>query len=280
MLTKSRGVVAALIVLISAGLGAPIGASASASTTSNQVIVSGFSEKGDYIFNGISSVYSSHWAKVTATTTGIYLSYSNPAAKSFATFSFDPVAGQTLGVGTYNNVQRAAYRTAGFPGIEITGPGRPTGCNRITGNFRIWDIASDSSGALTRLDLTYVEHCAAGRPSNYGEVLINDAPQVGSLYASAVRIAFPDQTPTLPYVLTNPTARPQAVSLWQSATTVSHFTLAPVKPSCATSVPANSSCTYLLKLLPPRPGLYKATVLVASGGATLRVALSGPAGGV
>jgi len=250
------------------------------SGASNQVIVSGFSEKGDYIFNGVSSVYSTHWAKVTATTTGIYLSYNNPVRKSFATFSFDPVAGQTLRVGNFANVQRAAYRSAGYPGIEITGPGRPTGCTRVTGSFHIWAIASDSNGNISRLDLTYVEHCAAGRPSNYGEVLINDAPTVGTLVASATRITFPDQTPTLPYVLTNPTSQNQPVSLWQSATTVSHFTLTPAKPSCASSVPANSSCTYNVRLLPPRPGLYRATILVNSGGATLRVPLSGPAGGV
>jgi len=292
MSTRSRvSVILSTATMLAIGLPTLAGASPSAhsgvSTTlatnsegANQVIVSGFSEKGDYIFNGVSSVYSAHWAKVTATTTGIYLSYVNPASKSFATFSFDPVAGRTFTVGNYDNVQRADYRTAGFPGIEITGPGRPTGCTRITGSFHIWNIASDATGDITRLDLTYVEHCAAGRPSNYGEVLINDAPHIGSLYASATRITFPDQTPTLPYVVTNPTSKNLPISMWQSATTVSHFTLAPVKPSCAVSVPAASSCTYLIRLLPPKPGLYQATVLVNGDGATLRLALSGPAGGV
>jgi hypothetical protein len=292
MFTKSR-LAPVMIMAVILGIGVPALAGASSSnssstttslatttTTTNQVIVSGFSEKGDYIFKGVSSVYGAHWAKVAATTTGIYLSYLNPANKSFATFSFDPVAGQTFSVGNYDNVQRAAYRSAGFPGIEITGPGRPTGCTRITGSFHIWNIASDAGGNITRLDLTYVEHCAAGRPSNYGEVLINDAPHVGALFASATRITFPDQTPTLPYVLANPTSQNQPISFWQSATTVSHFTLSPLKQSCATSVPANSSCTYLIRLLPPKPGVYKATILVDSAGSTLRVALTGPAGGV
>ena len=251
--------------------------SAATTVSPEQIIVSGFSEKGDHIDNGVSSVYSTHWAKVTATTSGVYLSYVNTAAKTFASYSFVPVAGQTFNVGNYDNVQRAAYRSAGFPGIEITGPGRPTGC---TGSFHIWDIASSSSGTITRLDLTYVEHCGAGRPSNYGEVLINDAPHLGVLVASATRITFPDQTPTLPYVLTNPTSLPQPVSLWQSATTISHFTISPVKPSCASSVAANSSCTYLLRLVPPKPGIYKATVLEVSGDSVLRLDLSGPAGGV
>jgi hypothetical protein len=254
--------------------------SAATTASPDQIIVSGFSEKGDYIDNGVSSVHSNHWAKVAATTSGVYLSYVNTAAKTFASYSFDPVAGQTFTVGNYDNVQRAAYRSAGFPGIEITGPGRPTGCTRVTGSFHIWDIASSTGGTITRLDLTYVEHCGAGRPSNYGEVLINDAPHLGVLVASATRITFPDQTPTLPYVLTNPTSLPQPVSVWQSATTISHFTISPVKSSCASSVAANSSCTYLLRLVPPKPGIYKATVLVVSGDSILRLDLTGPAGGV
>ena len=293
MFIRSRRMVLVAMLLSVAAVPSVAGASSTTTTTTtvpqsqatttsstNQVIVSGFSEKGDYIFRGVSSVYEGHWARVSATTTGIYLSYNNPAAKSFATFSFDPVAGQTFKVGNYDNVQRAAYRVAGFAGIEVTGPGRPTGCGRLTGSFRIWDIAADTSGNVTRLDLTYVEHCGDGRPANYGEVLINDAPHVGALYTSAIRIAFPDQTPTLPYVVSNPTSSPQSISMWQSATTVSHFTLSPVKASCATTIPANATCTYLLRLLPPRPGLYKATVLVDSSGSTLRLALSGPAGGV
>lgn len=270
--------VAASIFVASTGAVANAATITSRTTTAPaQVIVSGFSEKGDGIDNGVSSVFSSHWTKVNATTSGIYLS--NKSATNFATFSFAPVAGQTLSVGTYNNVQRAAYRSAGFAGIEITGPGRPGGCTRLTGSFRILDLAADTNGTITRLDLTYVEHCGAGRPSNFGEVMINDAPLLGSLVASATRITFPDQTPTLPYVLTNPSPQPLPVSLWQSATTVSHFTVVPARPSCATTVAAHGSCTYLLRLAPPRPGNYIATVLLVSGKSILHLNLSGPASG-
>ncbi|HEY5303980.1 MAG TPA: hypothetical protein VIJ86_07985 [Acidimicrobiales bacterium] len=286
MVKTIRHILALLAVALMMFAG-PVNADASSSTTAStapvskmdQVIVSGFSEKGDGIDNGVSSVYVDHWVKVTATTSSIFLSYDNPSSKSFATFSFAPVAGQSLAVGNYINVQRAAYRSAGFPGLEITGPGRPSGCTRLMGSFRIWDIAADASGTISRLDLTYVEHCGDGRPSNFGEVLINDAPQLGVLFASAVRITFPDQTPTLPYELTNPTSQPQPISLWQSATTVSHFMITPAKPSCAVSVRAKSTCTYLIRLVPPKPGNYVATVLAASGTSTLHLSLSGPAGG-
>ena len=243
----------------------------------DQVVVSGFSEKGDFIARGVSSVYWSHWAHVDATTSGIYLATAGATAR--ATFAFDPVAGQLLTVATYDNLQRASARSAGFAGINVTGPGEPAGCVRLTGSFRIWDLAADAAGTITRLDLTYVEHCGAGRPSNFGEVLINDAPHVGSLTASAAHITFPDQTPTLPYQLNNSSSQPQGVALWQSATSVSHFSVT-TSVSCTHVVPAHATCTYLLRLLPPRPGTYRSTLLVTSSGASIALPLSGTAGGV
>ncbi len=249
-----------------------------AHTGADQVIVSAFSEKGDFVARGVSSVYS-HWASVDATTAGIYLVASTRGATARDTFAFDPVAGQPLTVATYDNLQRASARSAGFAGINVTGPGEPAGCARLSGSFRIWELAADAAGTITRLDLTYVEHCGAGRPSNFGEVLINDAPRVGSLTASAARITFPDQTPTLPYQLTNASALPQGVSLWQSATSVSHFAVA-TSASCTHVVAAHATCTYLLRLVPPRPGVYRSTLLVTSAGASIALPLSGTAGGV
>ncbi|MDE3031784.1 MAG: hypothetical protein KGI65_09230 [Acidobacteriota bacterium] len=264
---------------VRANAAAGAGAARVAHAGADQVIVSAFSEKGDFIARGVSSVYWSHWANVDATTAGIYLAASAPGATARATFAFEPVAGQLLTVATYDNLQRASARSAGFAGINVTGPGEPAGCARLTGSFRIWDLAADAAGTITRLDLTYVEHCGAGRPSNFGEVLINDAPHVGSLTASAAHITFPDQTPTLPYQLNNSSSQPQGVALWQSATSVSHFSVT-TSVSCTHVVPAHATCTYLLRLLPPRPGTYRSTLLVTSSGASIALPLSGTAGGV
>ncbi|MDH2902945.1 MAG: hypothetical protein PXZ08_03220 [Actinomycetota bacterium] len=240
----------------------------------DHVVVSSFSEKRDLIDQGVSHVYSGAWAHVSATTTGVSLSRSGPGSVSF---TFDPVAGQKLTVGQHGNLQRAPFAAAGFAGINITGPGAPAGCARVTGSYYIWDIAASATGVLTRLDLTYVEHCDALPPSNFGEVLINDAPHVGTLSASATRITFPDQTPLLPYVLTNSSITPEPVRLRQSGTVVTHFWLIPVKSTCASVVPAHGSCAYTLRLLPPKPGVYAATMLISAGGSTMRLVLNGSA---
>ena len=271
-------VVAPLILLtVLAGADARGTIARAASLRGPRVVVSGFSEAGDAIDRGVSSVFSSRWTTVSATTSGVYLVTSTAPGPN--TYRFVPVAGQPLRVGTYDDLQAALTRSAGFAGISVTGPGRPAGCRYLSGSFHVWDIASDAGGSLTRLDLTYVEHCDAGRAANYGEVLLNDAPHLGALVASATRLTFPDQTPTLPYVLMNPTSRVQPVSLRQSTTTVSHFRVTPVVASCALAVPANSACTYLIRLVPPTPGTYTSTVLAASTNAVLALPLTGHAGG-
>jgi len=112
--------------------------------------------------------------------TGIYLSYVNPASSPSRPF-LRSGAGRTS-PSVIRQCPARDYRTAGFPGIEITGPGDDW-LHPHHGQFPHLNIASDATGDITRLDLTYVEHCAAGRPSNYGEVLIKMAPHIGSLYA-------------------------------------------------------------------------------------------------
>ncbi len=241
-------------------------------TIVDQVIVSSFSEKGDLIDHAASAVYAGAWAHVVATATGIFLSHRGPGSVSF---TFDPVAGLKFTVGQYNNLQRAPFASAGFAGINTTGPGERAGCARVTGSFHIWDIATNAQGTLTRLDLTYVEHCDALAPSNFGEVLINDSPHVGTLSASAARIVFPDETPRLPYVLFNSSSTPESVMLRPRGAEVSHFWLIPLKASCESLVPAHASCDYVVHFVPPKPGTYAATLLVSAGGATTSLVLSG-----
>lgn len=241
--------------------------------TTTKVIVSSFSEKSDPIDHGVSHVYSSAWAHVSASSTGVYLA----RAAGAVSFAFTPVAGRPLTVGEYDNLQRAPLASAGFAGMNVTGPGAPAGCVRVTGSFHVWDVAANATGKLTRLDLTYAEHCNALAPTNFGEVLINDAPRVGTLSGSATRITFPDQTPVLPYVLTNSSASPEHVSLGQVGNVVTHFWMLPVVPACKTLVPAHAACHYTLALVPPKPGPYAATIVIGAGGATMHLGLTGSA---
>jgi hypothetical protein len=224
---RSISVSTALVALlfatpVAAGAsGTTPGAHMTARSTPTQVVVSSFSEKGDLIDRGVSTVYQSRWTTIVATTTDILLVHAAAPGQPAASYEFAPVAGEQFGVGTYSNVQRAPTRSAGFPGLNVTGAGQPTGCVRVNGRFRVWDLAADPHGVITRLDLTWTEHCVPGRASNFGEVLINDAPQIGELITTARHVDFPDQTPQLPYLVVNPGPQAQNISLWQPTTTVS-----------------------------------------------------------
>ena len=75
--------------------------------------------------------------------------------------------GETLHQGLYLNAQRATFRGAGRPGIDIHGSGR--GCNQIAGMFEVKDIAVEA-GTVTRFWALYEQHCEGDRPALFGEV--------------------------------------------------------------------------------------------------------------
>ncbi len=65
--------------------------------------------------------------------------------------------GERLHTGLYLGAERAAFREGRRPGIDIGGDGR--GCNETFGRFDVKDIAVNSKGTVTRLWLTYEQHC-------------------------------------------------------------------------------------------------------------------------
>jgi hypothetical protein len=67
--------------------------------------------------------------------------------------------GTPLAVGTYTNAQRAAFATAGHPGLDVSGDGR--GCNTVAGDFQIHDIVWDTAG-LRKLNASFHQRCEAG----------------------------------------------------------------------------------------------------------------------
>jgi hypothetical protein len=80
--------------------------------------------------------------------------------------------------------QRAPFREAGRPGIDISGDGR--GCNTIEGLFEVkaFDVAAD--GTLQRLWIVYEQHCEGGESALFGEVRIGVAVPDGALVAPGI----------------------------------------------------------------------------------------------
>ena len=65
--------------------------------------------------------------------------------------------GETLHTGTYTDVERAAFRTAGHAGLDVFGEGR--GCNTVAGQLTVNTIQADDTGKITALDATFSQNC-------------------------------------------------------------------------------------------------------------------------
>ena len=145
-----------------------------AATTPPSVVshVTMFSDPGDYIGGGASRYFvaGTDAVSMSGDASSLAVDVSGGPYGDYYTLTFAAAPGQTLHPGLYTNAQRTPFRQAGHPGIDIYGTGR--GCNTVGGRFDVKDIATTRKGEVTRLWLTYEQHCENGLPALFGEVQI------------------------------------------------------------------------------------------------------------
>src|SRR5436853_868592 len=117
------------------------------------------------------------------------VSVSGGALGDSYSMEFAAARGQSLRPGRYVDAQRAPFRDAGRPGIDISGDGR--GCNRITGLFEVKDIGSDSRGAVNRLWLLYEQHCEGYRSALFGEIKLGEPPAADPALVMPLTLRWP-----------------------------------------------------------------------------------------
>jgi hypothetical protein len=160
-----RGAARALVVApvaLTAALLAPAPASAATAVTM-------FSDPGDYIGGGVQRLFTPRGGKVTVggNRKGLSIGVSGGPSGDYFTLEFAPPPGKRLRRGVYDHAQRAPFREAGHPGIDISGSGR--GCNEQAGRFQVRDLAVKNK-RVKRLWLVYEQHCEGGRAALFGEV--------------------------------------------------------------------------------------------------------------
>jgi Divergent InlB B-repeat domain len=94
--------------------------------------------------------------------------------------------GQALTVGSYSNAVRVISRTAGVPGMDVSGRNR--GCNSLGGSFTIEEISVDGNGNLLAFAATFKQSCSSGWL--YGEVRYNSTVGYASKTLAPTAIAF------------------------------------------------------------------------------------------
>lgn len=187
------------------------------------------------------------------------------------TFVFTAPYGRSLVPGRYPGATRYPFQEGNEPGLSVSGG--IYGCNRLTGEFTVLDLASD------RIWITYEQRCEGGDPAVFGEIKLGSgfAEQPG-LEVEAGELSWPAQYPGVPVL-----PAPVRVSNTGSAAT----TIAATVPAgdsdfsielgtCAEPLAAGSSCTLHVGFTPTRPGTRLGMLRVSDDGGEVReVGLSG-----
>ncbi|HEX3148672.1 MAG TPA: Ig-like domain-containing protein [Gemmataceae bacterium] len=151
--------------------------SAVAGTTSLSMV----SDAGDYIGGGLTYNLSPATGNFSASGSSTYLTinYQNPNNMSdYWTLQFrSPFDNVPLTPGTYLNAERAAFRTVGKPGLDVTGRGR--GSNTLTGQFTILQIETGTNGAITKFAADFEQHSEGATPALRGSIRFNYTPGAG-----------------------------------------------------------------------------------------------------
>ena len=232
------------------------------------------SDAGDYIGGGEARVFHPGNAQITVGGSTSYLSVgaSGGTHGDGYHFEFAAPAGQVLAPGVYDRAQRAPFREAGRPGIDIGGDGR--GCNTIDGRFEVREFTLRSDGTLERLWIVYEQHCEGGTAATYGEIRLGFG---GALAPGILRWPLTDMGKGGGAV--------PVTYLPAEQSTVAGVSLAGDHPGdfsvrldeCSTrTVPAGGSCQVWVRFTPTTPGTRTAVLRVTdSGGRTHESALQG-----
>jgi hypothetical protein len=266
--------VAGLLVLTAVGA---LSSSASASATYSSATA--YSDRGDWVGGGDQRVFDSADASfvVTGHASDLTVDVNGGSSGDSVTMEFAAPPGQTLRPGVYDGAQRAAFRTSGRPGIDITSDSR--GCNGDTGGFEVKDIATDSGGNVTRLWIVYEQHCEGSPPALFGEVRFNEPAPSGALVAAPAITRWPAHDFGTPETAVPARMRASTAATVRSATVVGNdagdF---PIRLDACTgqTLAAGSSCSVWVDFQPTAPGTRTATLRVTdSTGGTHDVALEG-----
>jgi uncharacterized protein (TIGR03437 family) len=239
-----------------------------------------YSDSGDYIGGGTQREFDPGNASITVSgsASSLTIGLDGGTSGDYYDMDFAAAPGDMLtSGGIYTDAQRAPFREAGHPGIDIYGSGR--GCNTDTGLFEVKDIATDSSGAIVRLWIVYQQHCEGGRPALWGEVKLNEPVDVGGTAAAPGIVRWPTTDVGAPN-----TVVPVTVAAIGSTTingvsvtgaNAQDFTKRADECSGLTMT-AGASCEVWLRFVASAPGVRQATLHVTdSNGGTYDVTLQG-----
>ncbi|MEA2155343.1 MAG: hypothetical protein QOE11_1483, partial [Solirubrobacteraceae bacterium] len=152
-----------------------------------------FSDSADFVGKGTTLTFdAANGDRIAASGTPGDLQVSVSGGLGAYQMQFAAPPGQALSIGVYDNAQRAPFRQAGHPGIDIDGNG--AGCNTVAGRFEVKDVAFDASGAVQRLWIVFEQHCEGVTAALFGELRIGIAAPDGAGVSESSIVRWPADT--------------------------------------------------------------------------------------
>jgi hypothetical protein len=165
---------------------------------------------------------------------------------------FAPPGAQQMTVGTYEAAERADFRAAGHPGIDIFGMGR--GCNTVAGRFIVDQIELDPGGVPTVFSARFEHHCEGSNPALFGSISYNATADYRWHNPSASEVDFTDGVGAAATIAMF-NAGPSTLTMYPTVITgpdADDFQI--VADGCAgVIVPVNQSCPVTVTFLPTGP---------------------------
>jgi hypothetical protein len=251
-------------------------AQAAASPTS---FVTMFSDPGDWIGGGTQRLFDPSDASmsVIGTPADVSVDVSGGTLGDYYTLEFAAAPGHSLAPGVYVDAQRAPFREAGHPGIDIYGSGR--GCNTISGLFEVRDIGVNGAGNVNRLWLVYEQHCEGANAALFGEVRLGEPPSADPALTAPRTVRWPASDAGRAS-----TVVPVTLHAFDGPVTVTGTSLVGANPSdfgiradeCTGKTLLGSSCEVWVRYVPANAGTRFATLRISDSAGTHRdVALQG-----
>jgi hypothetical protein len=239
-----------------------------------------FSDRGDFVGQGVSRLFDNRNSRVLVQgdRTTLMVSVNKGNYQDYYDFQIAAPPGRTLTRGLYAGAERMPDVSAGRPGIDIFGSGR--GCSGTTGRFEIRDIAFNAAGVVSRLHLLYEQHCEDSVPALFGEIRLGRSAGAG-LVAETSSVSWPDTyrasgSTTVPVTLRAFGASPVRVS--SVRVTGAHAADFQVRSDTCTGVALRDGglCQVFVRFVPRAAGPRTAVLAITdSAGRTNSVQLDG-----
>jgi hypothetical protein len=219
------------------------------------------SQPGDYIGQG--ATYS--LPTVTVSDGGGYPTFQvSNGADSFQV-SFAAPAGQSLATGEYENAQQTPVRSAGSPGLDVSGDGRS--CNQLSGHFTVYDVTYDGGGNVLSFAAQFVQNCDGFTGDLAGSISYQSSVTMPSWLVSSTTDDFGSMR-------IGDASKPQDTTLtnFGGPAVVTGFTFEGLavndfvgQTDCETTLAPGQSCTLSMTFLPSELGIRQASVSAVDG---------------